>query len=371
MPVADIDLSALTRNAARLRRRAQGGADLLVAVKADAYGHGLIPVARALAREGVSWFGVATADEAWQLRRAGVPGRVLIFGPLRGTELRRALASDADLTVCTDDDVDAVRAAQAERREAAMARPRLHLNVDTGMARLGQRPAEARAVADRIDADDALTLEGAWTHLACADDLDADVTDRQLDAFDRFLADLARDGIRPTLRHAANSAGLLAHPRSHYDLVRSGIAAYGCCPGLGLERFMPEFEPVLRLTAPVTFVKRVRSGESVSYGHRWTAPKDVTVATVRIGYADGYPRALSNRGEASLHGRTVQVAGTVCMDQLMLDAGDAQVDVGDRVVLLGPGGPSAESLATRIGTIPYDLVTRVGGRVLRRYRLDG
>ncbi len=370
VPVAEIDLSAIVRNVRRLRRAAQGGAEMLVAVKADAYGHGLVPVARELARDGVGWFGVATAHEASELRRAGVPGRVLILSPTRGADARRAVAADADHTVCTDDDVAALRAARDAVPRAPDGPLRLHLKADTGMARLGLPPAHARAVADRIDAASDLTLEGVCTHLACADDLDDATTDRQLDAFDAFLAELARDGVRPRLRHAANSAGTVAHPRAHYDLVRPGLAAFGCCPGADLNRFLSDFEPALRLTASVAFVKRIPAGTKVSYGHRWTAPRDTTIATVRIGYADGYPRGLSNRGEARLADRTVRVAGTVCMDQTLFDAGDATPQVGDRAVLLGPGGPRAEAVASLLGTIPYELLTGLGARVTRRYRLD-
>jgi alanine racemase len=369
-PVAEVNLAALRRNVARLRARAAPGAAMLVAVKADAYGHGLLPVARALAAEGVGWFGVATPDEALALRRAGVPGRVLVFGPVRGPALARLLTADVDLSVAGDDDVTAVEAAlPATGGAAASGSARLHLKIDTGMGRLGHRPDEALAVARRIAAHPRLELTGVWTHFACADEPSRDVTERQRTAFERALAALARDGIRPELRHAANSAALLTAPTTHYDLVRPGIAVYGYAPGPELTQVAAELEPVLRLTAPVVFVKRVRAGEAVSYGHRWTAPADTTVATVRFGYADGYARAFGNVGEATLAGRRCRVVGTVCMDQTMLDVGDAEVAVGDRAVMFGPGGPGADEAAARIGTIPYEPLTALGRRVVRRYRL--
>lgn len=364
-PVAEVDLAALRRNVARLRARAAPGAAMLVAVKADAYGHGALPVARALAAEGVGWFGVAAPDEALALRRAGVPGRVLAFGPVRGPALPRLLAADVDLTVAGDDDVTAIEAALPASGGPA----RLHLKVDTGMGRLGRRPDEALWVARRIATHPRLALTGVWTHFACADEPSRDVTARQRTAFERALAALARDGIRPELRHAANSAALLTAPETHYDLVRPGIAVYGYPPGPELADVARELEPVLRLTAPVVFVKRVRAGEAVSYGHRWTAPADTTVATVRIGYADGYARAFGNVGEATLAGRRCRVVGTVCMDQTMLDVGEAEVAVGDRAVMFGPGGPGADEAAARIGTIPYEPLTALGARVVRRYRL--
>jgi alanine racemase len=360
----EVDLGAIRRNAARLLARAAPGTRALVAVKADAYGHGLLPVARALAKEGVGWFGVATPEEALALRDARVPGRILPFGPVRGPALPRLLAEGVDLTVCDEDDVDAILAALP----AGAGPARLHLKVDTGMGRLGRRPEEAVAVARRVAAEARLRLTGLWTHFACADEPARGVTERQIAAFERLSADLTAEGIAPELRHAANSAGVLAFPRAHYDLIRPGLSVYGYPPGPELAAGGADLEPALRWTAPVVFVKRVRAGEAVSYGHRWTAPHDTTVATVRVGYADGYPRALTNVGEATVRGRSCRVVGTVCMDQLLLDVGDGEVAVGDEAVLMGPGGPGADTLAARIGTIPYELLTGVGARVLRRYR---
>jgi alanine racemase len=362
--VCEVDLGAIRRNAARLRARAAPGTETLVAVKADAYGHGLTRVARALAQEGIGWFGVATPEEALALRHAGVPGRILPFGPIRGPALPRLLAAGVDVTVCDDDDVAAV----VEALPADAAPARLHLKVDTGMGRLGRRPDEAVPTARRIAADGRLRLTGLWTHFACADEPSRGVTERQIAAFERLSADLAGQGVEPELRHAANSAGVLAFPRAHYDLIRPGLSVYGYPPGPELAAAATDLEPALRWTAPVVFVKRVRAGEAVSYGHRWAAPHDTTVATVRVGYADGYPRALTNLGEATVRGRTCRVVGTVCMDQLLLDVGDAEVAVGDEAVLMGPGGPGADTLAARIGTIAYELLTGVGRRVLRRYR---
>lgn len=365
-PVAEVDLGALRRNLARLRARTAPGAEVLVAVKADAYGHGLLPVARALAAEGVGWLGVATPDEALALRRAGVGGRVLLFGPVRGAALPRLLAAGVDLTVCDADDVDAVAAARASLA-ADVGPARLHLKIDTGMGRLGRRPEEAVRVARHVAGAADLRLEAAWTHFARADEPSSGTSERQLARFREALDGLERAGLRPRMRHAANSAALLTLPEAHFELVRPGLSVYGYPPGPELAGAGADLEPVLRLTAPVVFVKRVRAGEAVSYGHRWAAPSETTVATVRIGYGDGYPRALTNLGDAALAGRRCRVVGTVCMDQLLLDAGDASVAPGDRAVLFGGEGPGADELASRIGTIPYELLTGVGARVVRRY----
>jgi alanine racemase len=361
-PVATVDLDAIRRNAGWLLGRCAPGTMLLAAVKADAYGHGAVPVARALARDGVGWFGVATADEATELRDGGVAGRVLVFGPLRGDALARARSADADLTVCDEDDVAAAAATADADRPA-----RVHLKVDTGMGRLGLPPERTVALADRIAATGTLRLEGVWTHLARADEPSDDATDRQLAAFRDALDALEAAGHQPTLRHAANSAGTIAHPGTHFDLIRPGISLYGYPPGPELADDASELEPALTLDAPVVFVKRVAAGAAVSYGHRWRAPSATTIATVRIGYADGYPRALTNLGEVVVRDRRCRVVGTVCMDQTMIDVGDLEVTVGDRATLLGPAGPRADAMAERIGTIPYELLTRLSARIERRW----
>ena len=361
-PVATVDLDAIRRNARWLRGRCAPGTKLLAAVKADAYGHGAVPVARALERDGVGWFGVATADEAVQLRDGGVHGRLLAFGPLRGEALARALDADVDLTVCDEDDVAAAAAVACPDRPA-----RVHLKVDTGMGRLGLPPERTVALADRIAAASTLRLEGVWTHLARADEPSHDATDRQLASFREALAALEAAGHHPPLRHAANSAGTIAHPGAHFDLVRPGISLYGYPPGPELADAASELEPALTLETPVVFVKRVAPGAAVSYGHRWRAPSETTIATVRIGYADGYPRALTNLGEVVVRGRRCRVVGTVCMDQTMVDVGELEVAVGDRATLLGPAGPRADALAERIGTIPYELLTRLSARIQRRW----
>ena len=362
-PRATVDLGTIVHNARRLRAELGGTTQLMVAVKANAYGHGLAPVATALEADGVGWFGVATADEAAALRAAGIEGRILVFGPLRGDALATAVAADADLTVCDVDDVDAVADAMQGRHAE---RARLHLKIDTGMGRLGGTPDEAVTVAERIEAT-GLRFEAAWTHFARADEPSSGRTTAQLARFREALDALAAAGRTPHLRHAANSGALLADGATHFELVRPGISVYGYPPGPELAEAASGLVPALTLDAPVVFVKRLAAGEAVSYGQRWTAPRATTIATVRIGYADGYPRALTNLGDAALRGVRCRVVGTVCMDQLMLDVGDTKVQVGDRAVLFGPDGPRADDLAERIGTIAYELLTRVGERVERWY----
>ena len=365
-PHAHVDLDALRHNLALLRGRTAAGVRLLAAVKADAYGHGLLPVARALAAAGTDAFGVATAAEALDLRTAGISQDVLLFGPVRAG-IPELVAADVALTVSQSADLEAIGAAHAGSRA------RVHVKVDTGMGRLGLPPAEARSLIAAVDRSPFADLEGVWTHLASADEPDAtetgSPTDRQVAAFADLLARLERDGLRPRWVHAANSAATLVRRDAHHDLVRPGIALYGQPASAWLARQVPELRPIMRVDAPVTFVKRVAAGTPISYGGSWSAPQDTVIATVRIGYADGYPRALSSRAAAGHRGRRVPLVGRVCMDQLMLDLGPAgEAELGERVDLIGGGAPTAFDLAAAAGSFTYELLTRIGPRVVRRYR---
>ena len=361
MPRADIDLAALRGNVDVLQSRLGPGTRMLAAVKADGYGHGAVEVARHLSDLGVDGFGVATGREALELRRAGVTGRILIFGPVF-EHIPELVEQGVALTITDPAGLAAVTASQSP--EPA----RVHLKVDTGMGRLGLPWREALELARTLDRTPDLLFEGIWTHLARADEEDRTPTSIQLERFSALLGSLDRDGLRPPLAHVANSAGIVAYPESSFDMVRPGIALYGYHSSPVIAALEPRLRPVMTLTAPVTFVKRVRAGTPISYGGLWTAPRDTVVATVRIGYADGYPRLLSNGAWVRYGDRELPVVGRVCMDQLMIDAGTAGVGVGDRVTLFGPDGPDAEELASSIGTISYELLTSVSRRVERTYR---
>jgi alanine racemase len=360
MPTAHVDLGALRQNLELIRRRLEPGCRTLAAVKADAYGHGAVAVARALEAAGVEWFGVATPAEALELRAGGVGARILLLGPaLAG--IAELVDAEVDLTVGDESAIEAIR------RSRAPGSARVHLKVDTGMGRLGKPPAGALELARALAGDSRFELAAVWTHFAAADEADRSFTERQLAAFEVLLDDLESLSLRPPIAHAANSAGLLAFPQSHYQLVRPGIALYGYPPSEALRALEPGLQPVMTVSAPVTFVKRVPAGTPVSYGASWRAPTETTVATVRFGYADGYPRILANRGWARLHGRRVPVAGRVCMDQLMIDVGDLDVAPGDRVTLFGPDGPTADDLGSLASTVSYEILTSVSGRVARSY----
>lgn len=363
VPQAAVSLSALAHNLSALRTRLRAGTEVLAAVKANAYGHGAVPTAKHLEMLGVGWFGVATAAEALELRRGGVGGRILIFTPVY-EGLEPLLAEDIALSVVDARSAEAVAAAARSGGRA-----RVHLKVDTGMGRLGGGTDETRRTAVQLARTPGVELEGLWTHFACADEPGRGYTETQLARFDEAVTALVGAGIEVPLKHTANSAATLAYPESHFELVRPGIALYGYHSSPHSAALAPELTPIMTLTAPVTFVKRVARGESLSYGALWTAPKDTTVATVRFGYADGYPRVLSTRAAAQvkLHGQRCPIVGRVCMDQLLVNVGEPGAEVGDRALLFGPEGPTAEELGEAAGTISYELLVRLGARVARRF----
>lgn len=361
---ATVDLAVLRRNVQVLQSHLTAGTQMLVAVKGNAYGHGLRPVARTLEAHGVGWLGVATPDEALALRDAGIEARILMFGPQRGRDLRQLIEANVDLTVASEADL---QAAQAEAETLDAREVRVHLKVDTGMGRLGEPPEAALYLMQAADRRSRLTPTGVWTHLACADEPDSPATDSQLNLFADTLETLDAAGLTPPTRHAANSAATLTRQDAHFDLVRPGIAVYGYPPSDALRNVAVNLTPAMTVDAPVVFVKDVPAGTPVSYGHHWRAPNDTRIATVRLGYADGYPRAASNRADMHAAGRAARVVGTVCMDQTMLDVADSSVQVGDRVTAFGPEGVGADDVARATGTIAYEILTAVDGRLERRY----
>jgi alanine racemase len=368
-PTVTVERAALRHNLAVLRARLRPGVRLMAALKADAYGHGAAMLAPVLERAGVDAFGVSTAREALELRAAGVTLPILVFVPLR-RRLAEIIDADVDLTVADASDLAAIEAA------APAAPARVHLKLDTGMGRLGGPAEEALTLVTAVDRSRHAQLSALWTHLARADEPDASEADgltaRQLARFEAALESVRGAGIDVPLIHAANSAATLSLPISHYDMVRPGLALYGHHANPAAEALLPADVPTLRpvatLRAPVTFVKRVPRGATVSYGAIWRAPRDTVIATVQLGYADGYPRAAGNRAHAVLHGQRVNVVGRVCMDQLMLDVGPlaGSVAVGDAATFLGPDGPSAAELAARLGTVSYELLTSLSARRLAR-----
>lgn len=372
---ADVDLDAVAHNV-RVLREAVAPADVWAVVKANAYGHGAVPVARTAIDAGSAGLCVALVQEAAGLRAAGIDAPILVLSEQPPAQAADAVRLGLISTVYSTAQLDALEAAGA-------AGHRVHLKVDTGMHRVGCAPEQALGLAQEIERRPGLVLDGVFTHLAVADEPADPYTARQLDRFDAVLADFAGAGIEVPRTHAANSAGGLAHPRARHSLVRVGIAMYGIEPGRGVEHLCTELRPVMQLRARVSHVKTVRAGERISYGLRHAFDRDTTVATVPIGYADGVPRRLfETRGEVLIAGRRCPIVGVVTMDQLMVDVGAGasggadgegerrEVRIGDVVTLIGDDGGErirAEDWAERLGTIGYEIVCGVSARVARQH----
>jgi alanine racemase len=363
---ADVDLTAVAHNVDALRR-AVAPALLCAVVKADGYGHGAIAVSEAAIAAGADWLAVALVEEGAVLRKAGIQAPILLLSQPRLADLAAVVRYDLRVTIHSS--MAAELLAVVARDQGRIAR--VHLKVDTGMNRVGVAPADALAVAREIERRPELELEGVFTHCAVADEPDNPFTDVQLDRFEVVLDQLADAGISPALRHAANSATAIVHPRGRYDLVRAGISVYGIPPAPGLAVEL-DLRPAITVRAEVSMVKRVPAGEGISYGLRYRTERETTVATVPIGYADGVPRRLGLAGGSVLIGGVRRpILGVVTMDQLMVDCGDDPVEVGDEVVLIGRQGDeevSAEEWAGLLDTIAYEIVCGIGPRVPRFYR---
>jgi alanine racemase len=340
--VARIDLGAIERNCARLPK------PLCAVVKANAYGHGVVPVAKAALAGGAEWLAVATADEAAELRAAGIDVRLLVMGALTADELRTVVEADADVVAWTE--------------EMAEAAPRVHVKLDTGMGRLGTKE---RELALRLAAGS--NAVGLMTHFATADERGDDYFDGQLRAFREFVQDVGRDDL---LVHAANSAAALRDPDSHFDMVRCGIAVYGLDP-FGEDPGAHGLEPALSLHSWVASLRRLEPGESAGYGRRWRAEAPTWLATVPIGYGDGWRRALTNNADVLIRGRRHPLVGAVSMDNVTVALGrDTDVELGDEVVLIGRQGDErilAEEVARRLSTINYEVTTGLLPRVRRQH----
>jgi alanine racemase len=355
---AVIDLNAIRHNVRLLKPPAS---ELMAVVKANAYGHGDVPIARAALEAGATWLGVAAIEEGIRLRNAGVEAPILVLTEFpRGAE-RDGLDAGLTPTVYTEEGLRALVA--ASRGPIGV-----HVKLDTGMHRVGLPPERAEDFVRGLTAE-GLEVEGLWTHFAKAEDVGDSLTARQLEDFMAVVARLANLGVRPRYLHAANSAATIAIPDSHLDLVRVGIAMYGLSPRRDLPD-LPSLRPALALRSAVAMVKRVAPGEGISYGHSYRLNRESTIATVPVGYADGYSRRLSGRAEVVIRGRRHPVAGAITMDQIMVDCGDHPVGPGDEVILVGRQGDahvSVEDLAGWIGTISYEVVCGLSARVPREY----
>ncbi|WP_027717068.1 alanine racemase [Desulfovirgula thermocuniculi] len=362
---AEVDLEAIGHNLREIKKLLRPGVRVMAVVKADGYGHGALEVARAALGEGASFLGVATVEEGIKLRKAGLTSPILVLSSCPPEQADLIMAHDLTPAVFSPAQAEAL-AREAFNRGRKV---KVHLKVDTGMGRLGLRgPEEAAAFCRRISSWP-LEIEGIFTHFACAEEPSKEKSSRQLEGFREVLKRLEEEGVCPPLRHAANSAAALEFPPAHLDMVRIGISLYGYHPR-GKGAGGPDLRPALSWKAKITQVKRLPPGSPLSYGWTYTTSAEEIIATVPVGYADGYRRALSNRGWVLVRGKRAPVVGRVCMDQLMIRL-DEEVAPGTQVTLLGCEGEesiTADDLASWVDTISYEVLTSIGPRVPRIYR---
>ncbi|MCL5269746.1 MAG: alanine racemase [bacterium] len=366
---AEIDLAALKHNLARIKERI-GAAEITAVVKANAYGHGMVPVARAALEAGASCLGVGFLEEGMRLRRAGVAAPVLVLGGVLFHQVRQYIRRELDITVSS------LPLAYAVNKEAGRlgARARVHLKFDTGMNRIGMSHVDPDRVFSRLTALENLEIVGIYSHLATADEADPAFTNLQIERFGAVAESARRHGFAPRWLHLANSAAALRHPGAVFNMVRVGIAMYGIYPSAEVSR-EAALRPVLAFKSRVVFLKEVAAGQGVSYGLTYVTERPTRIATVPVGYGDGYWRTLSNRACVLIRGRRRPVVGRVCMDQIMVDvgpesagAGDSAVRVGDEVVIYGRQGAEeigVEEIAALAGTIPYEITCALAQRVPR------
>jgi alanine racemase len=377
---AEVDLSAYAHNITELRRIAGTGTLLMAVVKADGYGHGAVEVAREALKNGAGNLGVARINEAVQLREAGLEAPIMIFGYTPPDLAQTLIEYDITQTVYS------IAAANALSEVAGRQGRKInvHLKIDSGMGRLGllfDTPAAGNpsdwphqsSVKEvlAISRLPGLEVEGLFTHFATADRTDKSYARRQLEKFLDFANHLRRAGLEPPIKHAANSGALIDMPDSHLDMVRPGIATYGLYPSDEVNKSNAALKPVMTLKSRIIHLKKVPAGFNISYGLTYRTKKPTTIATVPVGYADGFSRLLSNRGHMLVHGRKVPIVGRVCMDLTMLDVGGVpEVGIEDEVVVFGRHGTeaiTADDLAADLNTINYEIVSTITGRVARVY----
>lgn len=373
----EVDLDAVAHNIRQVRQATAPSAKVLAVVKADAYGHGYLETARTLIDNGADFLGVATFEEAKQLRTHGISTPILILGPAMADDLYDIVAYDVIPTVF---DLDtAIRISEAARTLGRTAT--LHIKLDTGMNRVGYRvsgdaAADAPVIDEilRIAALPNVAVGGIFTHFAKADEADRSYTDQQFARFVSVTDTLEARGLHIPIRHCCNSGGILAYPAYHLDMVRAGIIIYGHYPSDEMPHTL-DLRPAMQFKTVVTNINRLEAGTAVSYGGTFTAERDMTAATIAIGYADGYSRTLSHKAEVLVNGRRAPVIGNICMDQCMIDVTHVkQINVGDEVILFGKDGNdriTVEAVAALMGTINYEVLCVIGKRVPRVYIQNG
>ena len=370
---AEIDLDAIAQNVREIRRITGKRTEIMGAVKADAYGHGVMETVRTMLDNGVTRLAVSMLDEAVQLRKLGINVPILILSYTDPARAEEIILNEVTQTVFSHDLARALSEAGVRLNRNV----KIHVKVDTGMTRVGFMPGYS-AVKNILEISSLphIIIEGLFTHFASADENDKSYTLMQFEKFMSICSELGRVGVHVPVKHVCNSAGIIEFPEMHLDMVRPGIILYGLYPSNEVDSHKMSLKPAMTLKANVILVKDVDEGTCISYGRTFKTSRKSRIATIPIGYADGYTRLLSNKGKVLIHGRTAPVVGRVCMDQCMIDVSDLgeEVKTGDEVVLFGRQGDasiSVEEVAADIGTISYEVVCIIGKRIPRVYLKDG
>ena len=369
---AKINLDAICHNVKLAMQKVGASTRLMAIVKADGYGHGAVAVAKTLVSLGVYGFGVATAQEALQLRKAGIQNLILILGPVFGADEEELIRQNIAFTVFTVEEAEEIEAAAAKLQKKA----KIHLKIDTGMGRIGMQPnADSLPIIEQILQLPHLEVEGIFTHFACADEKDKTSCLLQKEKFLSFLHLCEQSGITFPLRHMCNSAAILDFNDDFLDMVRCGIITYGLYPSDDVQKDKFPLQPAMEIKSHVSFVKTVEPNFTVSYGSTFVTTKQTTIATVPVGYADGYPRSLSGKGYVLIHGQKAPILGRICMDQMMVDVTQIpQVKRGDTVTVIGQDGNSylsMDEVAKLAGSFNYELACNISKRVPRVYLQNG
>lgn len=368
---AEINLDTAKNNMKNIMALAGEGTSVMAVVKADGYGHGAVRLSKAYSSIGIRHFGVATVEEAVSLRKNGIDGDILILSYVFPDRFDEIIENGIISTVF---DSDTARLLD-ERAKKLGKKARVHIKLDTGMGRIGFIPCQSsKEQIVKIGSLEHISLEGIYSHLACADESDLTSAKKQIELFDSFCNEIEKCGVNIPLRHIRNSAGIMNFPEYKTALVRCGIIAYGIYPSDEVDRNKLSVKPIMQLKSHISFVKTVEKGFKVSYGSTYVTDKKTVIATVPVGYGDGYPRALSNKGFVLVNGKKANIIGRICMDQFMIDVTDIPVKRGDEVVLIGSDGENeitVDLIASLSGGFNYELICDINDRVPRVYVENG
>lgn len=363
---AEISLSKLQQNFYQIKQLVGANVKIMGVVKANAYGHGLVEISRALAHFGVDYLGVGFLEEGIILRQNGISLPILVLGGVLGDQVQHFLANNLEITISS---IELARRIDNEVQNNALKKPKIHLKIDTGMERLGVHAESAFPFIEQISKLKNLELTGAFSHFATSESTDKSFANYQLTRFNNLLNKINQSGIKIPLTHMANSGAVLNLPESYFNMVRVGLLLYGLYPSLEIQKRI-QVEPILSLKSKIVFIKTIEANTSISYGRLYFTKHKTRIATIPIGYGDGYSRLLTNKAEVIIRGKRFPVVGAICMDQIMVDIGTEDFHIGEDVTLIGSDGNetiTAWEIANKIGTNAYEVLCAIASRVPRIY----